>query len=52
MFRQKSELMEKNINLGGQEKLLQAMRESQQTSSNAVEKNEEPRAEKIKVIQA
>lgn len=50
--RQKSEFFEKSINLGGQKKLSQAMRDSQQTSSNAVRKNEEPRAEKIGVIQA
>lgn len=49
---QNPELMEKSINLGGQEELSWAMRESQQTRSNAVEQNEEPWAEKIEVIQA
>lgn len=52
MFSQKSELGGKIINLGGREKLLWTMRDSQQASSKTVEKNEEPRAEKIELIQA
>lgn len=52
MLRQKSELTEKSISLGGCEELSQAMRESQKAGSKRVEKNQEPRAEKMEVIQA